>query len=148
MLDQSSNLVVNDPAIVSFVHRIVFDEHGDFGPCATLGWVDDDGLLETGVVLHNYLPYYRTIEVTMASCKNKGFHVGRLNMIADYVFNQLNCYTLVIRHDPNHKIVNRICKLLGGTEYVLANLRGPGLDDCMHILTADEARQSKFWRQK
>ena len=137
-----------DRAITNFVHTIVFGEPGEFGPSYPLGFLDSFGMLEAGVVLHNWQPDYRRIELTAASVRKTWMTVPRLNTIADLVYHRLNCYTLVARHDPSNRTARRLWDALGATEHILPDLRGPGLDDCMHILTYDQAKASKFWRME
>lgn len=129
-----------------FVHRLIYGEAGDFGPSYSLGFLDQQGLLEAGVVLHTFLPPNRSIELSAASIHRTWMSVERLNVIADFVFNKLHCWTLVARHDPSNVTARRLWKTIGGTEHILPELRGPGKGDCMHILTHDQARQSRFWR--
>jgi hypothetical protein len=132
--------------IAEFVHELCFGERGSFGPAFALGFLDKFGMLEAGVVLHDFHPEFGRIELSAASIHRTWMTVSRLNVIADHVFHQLGCWTLVARHDPSNVTAHRLWKALGATEHILPDLRGPGLDDCMHILTLDQARMSKFWR--
>ena len=133
-------------AIKDMVGMIIFGEPVDWGPSYSLGFLDGDGILEAGVVFSNYNRKWRRVEVSGASLSSTWMSIPRMNVIADYVFNQLNCYSLVSRHSPSNKTVRRLWTTLGGTEVMLPNVRGPGEHEIMHIITVDEAKQSKFWR--
>lgn len=142
------NLILDSQQdIKDFVAMQIFGVTVDWGPSYCMGFLDGSGLLDAGLVFHNYNQKFRRVEISGAATSHTWMSIPRLNIVADYVFNQLNCHTLIARHSPSNKTVRRLWSILGGQEVLLPNVRGPGEDEIMHIITKDQAKQCKFWRQ-
>lgn len=144
MLDRA--LLNQTDDVCDFVHNLLYGCSGDFGMCYAIGFLDQFGLLQAGFVFHNYCVRTMSITVTAAGIGSSWMTIGRLNMIGHYVFDQLQCNSLVSHYYEDNRHARRLLTRLGGTEYIIKGLGGPGKDMVMHVLLADEARQSKFWR--
>ena len=130
--------------IVNFVHSIIHNKPGDFGPCRAVGYTDPLGALEAGVILHNWQPEFETIEVSAASIRRTWMTRSRLNDIADMAYNDLKCHAIIARHDPSNLTARKLWKALGAHEYILRGARRKG-PDCMSVLERHDAEKSKYW---
>lgn len=112
---------------------------GGFGECQALGFLDADGVLEAGIVYHNWRPSAGIIEISAASINRRWGTRGRLNLIFDYPFNRIGCQMVVARHSE-HNPVRRIWKALGASEIVIPRLRGRDEAECVATLTVEAWR--------
>jgi RimJ/RimL family protein N-acetyltransferase len=63
----------------------------DFGPCAALGVVGEDGRLLGAVVFSSYYPRYRSIEISFAAASPRWLTLRLVRQILAYPFTQLDC---------------------------------------------------------
>jgi hypothetical protein len=132
--------------VCDFVHNVLFGCDGDFGMCYALGFLDKFGMLEAGVVFHNYCVRTMSVTATIAAINSSWMTRQRISLVGRYVFDQLKCNSLVSHYYPDSKNIRHFMTTIGGTEYLIKGLGGYQKDMIMHVLLADEARQSKFWR--
>lgn len=140
-------IIEDSERIQNFVHKLIFGYNGLWTPGYAFGFVDPEyKRLQAGVVIHDYQPHFQSVEMSIGAVSKRWLTLSRMNIVADYVFNQLDCYTLVTRSSLSNVSIKRMWAAIGGQEILLPNLRGPGEHEVMHILTRDEAKQSRFWR--
>jgi len=63
----------------------------EFGPCAAIGAVDDDGNVQAGAVYHGYQPKYGGIEISFAKAPGAQLTRGVIGGLLRYPFAQLQC---------------------------------------------------------
>lgn len=72
--------------------RIPYYDRGQvFGPSAAIGVVNGAGDMVAGVVYHNYDPFVRSIEVSMASTTRMWARPDVVRSLLRYIFVQANC---------------------------------------------------------
>lgn len=66
----------------------------DFGPCAAIGAVKDDGLLGAGAVYHNWQPKFGGIEISFAKDPEARLTRGVIGALLRYPFGSLQCHRI------------------------------------------------------
>lgn len=110
-----------------------FGRRVDFGDCQAIGFLDQSGTLEAGVVYHDWDPERATIEVSAAAVSKRWISKPRVRLIFDYPVEQIGCDLVYARTEQ--PIIGRMFKALGGSGYVI-----PGLWTIV-TLTADQWRK-------
>ena len=124
----------------------MLDEPRGFGLCQAQGFVDADGLLEAGVVYHNYDPKARVIEVSAAARNHSWGSRSRLKAIFGYPFDQAGCQMVFARTSERNPTPLRIWRALGADEFRIPRFRGPDEAVIVTTLTVETWRASKFAR--
>lgn len=126
-----------------FVAALLGFERG-FGPNASMGFHDRNGDLVAGVVFHNWQPEYGVIEVSAAALSPKWLTRARMNTVAEYVFDGIECRMVVARHSERNTIARKLWDRLGAREIRMPKLRGPDEDEMVALLTREEWKASRF----
>lgn len=63
----------------------------EFGPCAAIGAVDDQGIIRAGAVYHGYQPKFGGIEISFAKDPDVQLTRGVIGGLLRYPFEQLQC---------------------------------------------------------
>jgi RimJ/RimL family protein N-acetyltransferase len=131
--------------VVDFVHRMIFNEPGNFGPCAVRGFLNPYGILTAGIVWHDWSPHFGTAEISAAGIGN-WLTRDRLHNAMHLPFERLGCH-MVIAHTPakNDRVV-RLLDKLPVTKYQIKNGAGEGLDMIKFTLTREDWVSSRFMR--
>lgn len=136
-----------DFEVASFVDRLTPEPGRGFGPCSTIGVVDDSDALVGGMVYHNYEPSSGVIEMSGASTTPRWLARHVLREIFDYPLRRLGCQMVVMRVDPSNGSLHRILKSIGFELHVIPRLRGRSRADFVFTLTDDRWEASKFSRE-
>lgn len=115
-----------------------------FGECQAIGFADDEGKLQAGVVYHNWSPENGTIEISAASVNRHWLTKERLSVIFDYPF-AIGCRLVVARTGESNHRVRRIWRSLGSDEYIIPALRSP--TEAEIILTLSAAQWLRYRRK-
>jgi len=134
-------LIVYGPEVAAFVARNIPGCERGFGECSAIGFLEN-GELVAGVVYHNWNPESGVIEMSAASTTRAWLTKERLAVIFAYPFSF--CRMIVTRQSENNRRALRIWRSLGGLEYRIPDLRGPGEAEVFFTLTADQWRSGKF----
>jgi hypothetical protein len=94
----------------------------DFGPSSAIGVVDDQGLIRAGVVYHNWLESYRSIELSCASDTPRWATPEIVRALLRYPFVQLNCQRCTSVTPLKSDQPRRFLKRLGFTQEGIARL--------------------------
>jgi len=134
-------LIVYGQHVADFVAMQIPGCARGFGACKAIGFVDD-GKLVAGVVYHNWNPESGVIEMSAASLNRAWLTKERLAAIFDYPFGF--CRMVLTRQSETNRRALRIWRSLGGKEYRIPDLRGPGEAEIIFTLSADDWRAGKF----
>jgi hypothetical protein len=134
-------LTVYGPQVAGFVASLIPGCARGFGECQAVGFVDS-GKLVAGVVYHNWNPESGVIELSAASVNRAWLTKERLSVIFEYPFGF--CRMVLTRQSENNARALRIWRSLGGKEYRIPDLRGPGEAEIIFTLSADDWRAGKF----
>lgn len=121
--------------VAAFVAQ--FGERVDFGKCQAIGFLNPEGVLEAGVVYHDWNPEAEVIEMSGASVNPRWLTRERGRLIFDYPFHQIGCQAVYTRTTPGNKAVRRIMKAVGSNEYELPRLLGRDKSLIISVLTAE-----------
>lgn len=127
--------------VADFVAKTIPGCERGFGECSAIGFVEG-GRIVAGVVYHNWNPESGVIEMSAASSHRAWLTRERLAAIFDYPFRF--CRMVVTRQSERNRRAIRIWRSLGGKEYRIPDLRGPGEAEVFFTLTADDWRSGKF----
>lgn len=134
-------------SVAEFVAAVIPGCERGFGPCAEMGFLDDNGELIAGVVYHNWSPETGVIEISAGSVTRRWLTRDRLREIFAYPFEQIGCRMIVVRTSEKNNRVRRIWRSLGGKEYTIPDLRGPDEAEIIITLDRDTWRSSKFMKR-
>lgn len=129
-------------AVAAWVAKRLGEE--GFGRCQAIGFLDDFGVLEAGVVYHNWSPEAATIEITAASIHRKWGTRGRLRAIFAYPFDVVGCQLVVARTGERNLGPLRIWRALGADEYRIPRLFGRDEAAIITTLTVEQWRESRY----
>ena len=117
---------------------------GRFTDCATMGWRMGDEV--AGVVFHNWLKAFGTIEVSAVSDVRGMWSPRRIGELMAYPFDQLGCRAVIARCSERNVRARRIMARLGAVEHVIPDLRADGEAECMCVLhrAAWEQRSERY----
>ena len=118
------------------VERFVGDLLGEpagFGNCQAIGFLSPTGLLEAGVVYHNWNPATEVIEISAASLNRSWCTKARVRLIFGYPFEQIGCQLVIARISEKNDRALRIWRALGATEHRIPRLYGR--DEAASIMT-------------
>ena len=115
-----------------------------FGPCQAVGFLDDEGQLEAGVVYHNWSPETQVIEISAASAHRNWTSRERVRAIFSYPFDDLGCRIVIARIGEHNVRARRIWRSLGADEYRIPALRSPTEAEMIYTLRAEVWRAGKF----
>lgn len=137
--------MLSDP-VEAFVAQHIPGCARGFGNCVSIGFTDDTGQLEAGVVYHNWQPECGVIELSAASINRTWLNRQRLKQIFAFPFDQIECRIAVARISEHNTLARRIWRSLGAEEYRIPQLRSPTEDEMIYTLHADKWRAGKFLR--
>ena len=134
-------MIVWGQHVADFVAKEIPGCGRGFGECKAMGFVVN-GKLVAGVVYHNWNPESGVIELSAASLTREWLNKDRLAAIFDYPFSF--CRMVLTRQSEHNRRALRIWRSLGGKEYRIPDLRGPGEAEVIFTLSADDWRAGKF----
>jgi len=137
----------HDKQVADFVARTVPGLERGFGPCKTIGVVND-GNLVAGLVYHNWNPEHGVIEISGSALDPHWLTRPILREMFDYPFNRCGCQLVVMRVSPHNKRLHRQLKAYGFKSYKIPRLRGRDESEIIFTLADDEWRAGKFMRLK
>jgi hypothetical protein len=129
--------------VAAFVARLIPGCERGFIACQAIGFLGSDGVLEAGVVYHNWNPESQVIELSAASLHRKWVTRERLRAIFDYPFS-IGCRLAISRQSEHNTRARRIWCSLGSDEYVIPALRSPTEAEVICVLTKEKWHSSKF----
>lgn len=119
---------------------------GDFGPCCTMGVMDDD--LHAVAVYHNYDAEAGVVEISSAAKSPRWLTRKVLGEMFSRAFKEMACQTVVIRvsaeREKQERGLPRMLAAYGFQRYKLPRLRGREEDELVFLLTDDAWRTNKF----
>ena len=136
-----------DLEVASFVDRLTPGPGQGFGPCSTIGVIDETDALVGGMVYHNYAKEYGVVEMSGASTTPRWLARHVLREIFDYPLRRLGCQMVIMRVDPSDGSLHRILKSIGFDLHTIPRLRGRGRAEFVFTLTDDRWLSSKFSRK-
>jgi RimJ/RimL family protein N-acetyltransferase len=122
-------------ALVRFVADRIGAERG-FGPCATLGLVDDRSIL-AAVVFHNWHPEEGVIEMSSASDTKRWLTRPMINAMFRFCFDECGCQLVVLRVSERNAGMIDIARRFGFSETRIERLRGRDEAEMIFTLTDD-----------
>jgi hypothetical protein len=127
----------DDLSVDEFVYEVIYGKSGNFGNIrSALGFLDQTGMLEAGIVFHNYYKKWRRVEASIASINPRWLTKSRIEDIYRVVL-ALDCDSMITCTDPENRVARRIMKGLGGVEYIIKDFRGLGKDECLIVNTVE-----------
>ena len=119
-----------------------------FGPCAAIAVLGNDGAMRGGVVYHNYLAQYRSIEMSAAAVSKRWLTPEVLRAIFRYPFVQLNCRRVTMITGRKNEQARQLLRGLGFRQEGVVR-RGLGNEDAIiYGLLVNEWKRSKFGRER
>lgn len=134
-------------AVAAFVAKLLGFERG-FGECYAIGFLDRDGVLEAGVVYHNWSPEAQVIEITAAAINHRWGTKSRLGLIFSAAFDGMGAQMVVARTSERNPTPLRIWRALGAAEYHIPRLRGRDEGEIITTLTVEQWKGSRFGKIK
>lgn len=131
-------------AVADFVDSLTGEPGRGFGPSEALGIIDNDGKLVAGVVFHDWHPEFRRIEISGAAISGHWLTRSIAAQVGEYAFDRLGCQMVVFRTDEDNTRARRLCRALGGDEYVIPRMRGEDRAEVLITLTAEAWRASRM----
>lgn len=132
--------------VAAFVASLIPGCERGWSACRAIGFLDDAGRLEAGVVYHNWEPENGVIEISAASTHRRWTTRDRIKLIFGYPFDGLGCRLVVARIAESNRRARRIWRSLGADEFVIPKLRSPTEAECIYTLDAETWRASKLSR--
>lgn len=116
----------------------------DFGPCVAGAVVGKDHKLKAGIILHNYQPDWRTIEVSAAAFARRWAHPDILRQITEYAFVQLRVYKLYAHVRLQSDALSFMMHCGFKREATLRHFYGPGLHAVVVSMIHPEWKKSRW----
>lgn len=114
-----------------------------FGNCRAMG-VEHNGAVVAGLVFHNWEPDHGLIEIS-AAAEHRGWMTREVMRAAlAYVFDGLGCQAVVARCAESNAPSRRIWKAISASEHVIPRLYGRDEAGCIHVLTEENWKRSRF----
>ena len=133
-----------DDSVQAFVYELIYGHSGNFGPYSSaIGFLDQTGLLEAGIVFHNYYKRWQRVEASIAALNPRWLTRDRIELIYREVL-ALDCHAMVCSIDASNRRARKIMKALGGVEHIIADYRGPGKAECITVVTVDAFHNTIF----
>ena len=127
--------------------RKLFGGFKGFGPCCTMGIMDNDELIGV-MVYHNYNSDSGVMEISGASSTERWLSPTVLREMFSRPFKQMGCQMVVMRVSPNNKKgkrgLSRMLTAYGFKSYTIPRLKGRFEDEIIFTLTDDAWRTNKF----
>jgi RimJ/RimL family protein N-acetyltransferase len=117
-----------------------------FGPCVTMGVLNDAAQLVAVMVYHNFDRKAGLIEISGAGDNPEWLKRHVLREMFAYPFAELGCQIVVMRVSERNTRLHRILTAYGFTSYKIARLRGRHEDEIVFTLTDDDWRNNRFNR--
>jgi len=134
-------------AIGDFVSRELLGMPGRFDKFCSMGVFLDDELI-CGVLYHNYMPEFGTVEMSAAALSRRWMSKAVLRDMLNMPFDALGCHAIIACHDEAATHLRRMWTSVGGVETVVANKRGAGRAEVVSVLTADKWHESRYMKDK
>lgn len=109
--------------------------------------VFENGQIIGGTVFHNYYAKEGVIEMSSAAVNPRWFSRRMLRAIFVYVFDFLECQTVVMRISEFNTHMLNIADRLGFDRYTIPRLRGRNEAEVICTFTDDQWRSSRFRRK-
>lgn len=130
-------------AIGDFVSAEVFGKPGRYDKFCSMGVFQNDELI-AGVLYHNYMPEYGTIEMSAASTTKRWVSKVIVRDMMTMPFERLGCQCVIARHDDRRRDLRRIWTRMGAGEYLIPRLRGRDNGEAVALLTEESWLASDF----
>ena len=140
------NIITNQrESVVDFVSKMAPYSSDYWNNPSAIG-IEIDGNLAAGVVFPNWNASAGTIEISAAALDPRWLSRRVLNLIMDYVFNQLQCQMVMIKTGEHNDRMRDIAIRVGADEHVIP--RGLGIDEdlIIYTLTDDQWAVNPFNR--
>lgn len=122
-------------ALAGFVAVRIGAERG-FGPCATLGLIENDALV-AAVVFHNWHPEEGVIEMSSASDSKRWLMRPMINAMFNFCFDECGCQLVVLRVSERNAGMVAIARRFGFSETRIERLRGRDEAEMIFTMTDD-----------
>ena len=116
-------------------------------PAVFMGWATETEGIVAAIAFHNFHRESGTIEVSAFSDRRDWLNRQRLAEIFSYPFGQLGVRLCVARIAEDNRRARRIWRALGAREYIIPELRGPDLAECLYVLMRSEWASGKFTKE-
>jgi RimJ/RimL family protein N-acetyltransferase len=142
-------LIGHDAAVASFVARLIPDctENSFKENTAAIGVINADGVLIGGIVYHNYLPEYGTVEVSAAATDARWLNRKTLYGLFRYPFLLLNCQLVMVRMFASNARTIKVQKAYGFKHYTIPRLYGRDMDCVVGTLTIEDWKANGFHKE-
>lgn len=134
------NAVIGD--FVSFQN---LGEYGGFEKFCSMG-VFHNGAIEAGVVMHNWFPDTRCIELSAAALSPRWLTRNVIKELAHIVFNMLKARIAILRVSEHNADMRTIARRAGFRETVIPQIRGDNEAECVYTLTASDWASNRLNR--
>jgi RimJ/RimL family protein N-acetyltransferase len=129
--------------------RIPHMRGAPFGPNAALAVLSDSGAMLGGVVYHNYLEQYRSLEMSAAAASKRWLAPEVLRAIFRYPFAQLNCRRVTMITSTRNTEARKLLKGLGfHQEGQIRCAFSNSEDAAIYGLLAREWRRGKLFQKR
>ena len=115
-----------------------------FGGCQAIGFLTETGMLEAGVVYHNWNPTTGVIEISAASINRSWCTKARVRLIFGYPFEQIGCQMVIARISEKNDRALRIWRALGADEHLIPRLYGRDEGACIMTIISEKWFGGRF----
>ena len=126
--------------VASHIFYAINGYNGSFGPCEMY---EDK---HVHLVWHNYQRRYGTIELSVLADNPRWLTRDLLKKIVHYVEECVKCHTVILRCERDNDVVVRIGHVFNAETHVLTNCRGLNRDEVVMVISVDNFKRSRFWR--
>ena len=138
----------HNAAVASFVAQLIPHCSRGFGPCQTIGIIDDEGRLVAGLVYHNYDPESGIVEISGAALPGKQWLTrGTIQAMYGYPFHGLGCQ-MIVQRTPSSDV--RLLGMLAAYDYhfiAVPRMFGRDNDGVLCCLTREAWEANRFNRR-
>lgn len=110
-----------------------------------VGVLDHRGMVVAGVVFHNWSPEAEVIEVSAAATDPRWARPAILTELFAYPFDLMGCRMVVARISEDNTRARKLWRAFGAHEYVIPDLRGDGVAECLMTLKASDWKKSRLY---
>ena len=133
-----------DEIVARFVAQLIPHCRRGFGPCKTIGAIDEQGRLIAGLVYHNYDPEAEIIEMSGAAVTPRWLTRGMIARMHQYPFHQCGCQMVAMRIPASNE---RLLRQLAVYDYcfvMVPRLFGRNRDGVIATLTSEDWAANRF----